>query len=771
VAKRGDRPAFPTRDQILAYLKENPGAAGERELARAFEIRGADRRAFRDLLKTIEPDTDRGAKRAKGRAKKPTGRRSRALSEVLVLDVIGTDVDGEVLARPAAWDPEEAPPTIYVGPAGPGTPAVGVGDRVLARLKRNAEGDYTATPIRTLPRTAERVVGVFERRGDGGRIKPTDRRQRDEIRVQPGDEGPGKHGDLVLAEIIPTGRLGLRQARIVERLGILGEPRSISLIAIHSHDIPTEFDPAALALAAAAKPVMLGERTDLRAIPLVTIDGADARDFDDAVFAEPDHDPANPSGWHLIVAIADVAHYVRAGDALDQAAHERGNSVYFPDRVVPMLPEQLSNDLCSLRPREERACMAVHIWIDRDGNKLSHRFVRGLMRSAGRLTYEQVQRVHDGAGADDLPDGVRAAITPLYGAFQALARAREARGTLDLDLVERQVIVDPSGAVTAIVPRPRLDSHRLIEEFMILANVCAAETLEAAGQPCMYRIHDAPSTEKLEALRGFLDGLDIRFPKGQVVKPGNFMQVLKRVAGTPNETLVNEVVLRSQAQAQYSPENIGHFGLALRRYAHFTSPIRRYADLLVHRALISGLKLGSDGLPAGMTIAVFTQIGTEISATERRAAQAEREVVDRYTAAHLAAHVGASFAGRISGVTRFGLFVKLAETGADGLVPIRSLPADYYHHDERNHRLVGKRTRRTFTLGEPVEVRLAEADVVTGGLILALEVEGGAGRPGGRQDGPRHGDRRGPPPGRAGGRPGPTGRRRGPGRRRGRPEA
>ncbi len=650
-----------------------------------------------------------------------------------MLDVVGTDLDGEVLARPAAWDPADPAPTIYLGPGRTGTPAVGVGDRVLARLKRSGPDEYAATPIRALPRSAERVVGVFERHGDGGRIKSTDRRQRDELQVARADQGPARHGDLVVAEVIPTGKLGLRQARVVERLGVLGEPRSVSLIAIHSHDIPTEFDPAALALAAAAKPVTLGHRTDLRAVPLVTIDGADARDFDDAVFAEPDGDPANPDGWHLIVAIADVAHYVRPGDALDQAAHERGNSVYFPDRVVPMLPEQLSNDLCSLRPHEDRACMAVHIWIDREGNKLSHRFVRGLMRSAARLTYEQAQRLRDGKLAPDDGAPMTRVIEPLYGAYRALARAREARGTLDLDLVERQVVVDPSGAVTAIVPRPRLDSHRLIEEFMILANVCAAETLEAAGQPCMYRIHDTPSAEKLEALRGFLDGLHIRFPKGQVVKPRNFMQILKGVADTPQQAMVNEVVLRSQAQAAYSPENIGHFGLALRRYAHFTSPIRRYADLLVHRGLIKGLGLGPDGLPAGTTAAVFQRIGEQISATERRAAQAEREVVDRYTAAYLAAQIGARFAGRISGVTRFGIFVKLSETGADGLVPMRALPSDYYHHDERNHRLVGKRTRRTFTLGDPVEVTLAEADVVTGGLLLALAENGGetasAGKP------------------------------------------
>jgi ribonuclease R len=760
------RPPFPTRDQILAFLKENPGAAGQRELARAFQIRGADRATLRALLRELERDgqLDRPEPNRRGPEKSARGKpgrgasfRGRSLPEIVVLDITATDLDGEVLARPAAWDPAETPPTIYVGPGRAGTPAVGVGDRVLARLKRSGPAEYAATPIRTLPRTAERLVGVFESRGDGGRIRPTDRRQREEVKVMRGDEGAARHGDLVLAEIVPTGKLGLRQARVVERLGVLGEPRSISLIAIHSSEIPTEFDPAALALAAAAQPVALGERADLRPIPLVTIDGADARDFDDAVFAEPDTDAANPGGWHLIVAIADVAHYVRPGDALDRAAHERGNSVYFPDRVVPMLPEALSNELCSLRPREDRACMAVHIWIDRDGNKLSHRFVRGLMCSVARLTYEQAQRAHDGEPDDALPVPPRAIIEPLYGAFASLARAREARGTLDLDLPERQVMVDPAGAVTAIVPRPRLDSHRLIEEFMILANVCAAETLEAAGQPCMYRIHDAPSQEKLEALRGFLAGLQISLPRGQDIKPRNFMAVLKRVAGTPHQTLVNEVVLRSQAQAAYSPDNIGHFGLALRRYAHFTSPIRRYADLLVHRGLIRALGAGPDGLPDGLGAPAFAQIGVHISATERRAAQAERDVVDRYTAAYLAGQVGASFAGRISGVTRFGLFVKLLETGADGLVPVRSLPSDYYHHDEQHHRLVGKRFRRVFTLGDSVEVRLAEADVVTGGLILALlsdEAETPArgrgktddrpprGTPPGRQPGARRGGRR-----------------------------
>jgi ribonuclease R len=414
---------------------------------------------------------------------------------------------------------------------------------------------------------------------------------------------------------------------------------------------------------------------------------------------------------------------VRPADALDFAARERGNSVYFPDRVVPMLPEALSNELCSLKPGVDRACLAVHLWLDGEGRVHRHRFVRGLMRSAARLTYEEVQAAIDGRQSELTRPLLEPVLKPLYGAYAAFARARGRRGTLDLDLPERRIQLDPSCRVARIEPRQRLDSHRLIEEFMIAANVAAAEELERLKQPCMYRVHDRPDPAKLAALSEFLDGIGIHglaLAKGQVVRPRHFSEILRRAAGTPYATLVSELVLRSQAQAVYSPDNLGHFGLALRRYAHFTSPIRRYADLAVHRALIAGLDLGAGGLPP-VEAADFAETAEHISMTERRAAAAERSAVDRYTAAFLAERVGASFAGRITGATRAGLFVALAETGADGLIPISTLPNDYYDHDEKRHRLVGRRWGRVYTLGDALTVRLAEANAVTGGLIFALD--------------------------------------------------
>ncbi|HZT50339.1 MAG TPA: ribonuclease R, partial [Stellaceae bacterium] len=531
-------------------------------------------------------------------------------------------------------------------------------------------------------------------------------------------------------------RLGLPEARVIERLGDSADPHAFGLIAIHTHGLPTEFPHAALALAEKARPVALGNREDLRGVPLVTIDGADARDFDDAVWAEPD--PEREGGSHALVAIADVAWYVRPGDALDAAARERGNSAYFPDRVVPMLPEALSNELCSLKPGVDRACLAVHLWIDAEGRTERHRFVRGLMRSAARLTYEAVQAAADGHPDDVTRPVLDPVLRPLYGVFRALDRARRKRDALELDLPERRILLDPGGKVARIEPRQRLESHELIEELMIAANVAAAETLERLKQPCMYRVHDAPDPAKLAALRDFLDGIGIaglRLAKGQAVRPRHFNEILRRAAGTPYETLVHQLVLRSQAQAVYSPANLGHFGLALRRYAHFTSPIRRYADLLVHRALIAGHRWGAGGHEP-TDAKTFAATGEHISMTERRAAAAERSAADRYVAAFLAERVGATFAARVNGVTRAGLFVTLAETGADGLVPMRSLPGDYYVHDEAHHRLVGRRTRRTFTLGDPVTVRLAEANPVTGSLLFALDGEEPArrvARPAGRR--------------------------------------
>ncbi len=708
---------LPTREKVLEFIRESPTPVGKREVARAFGIKGADRIGLKALLKDLERsgEVDRGKHR---RIASPG-----ALDEVVTLTVLGPDADGELLAAPADMSSETKSPRIFLLPDRLAKPALARGDRVLARLRRLDGNAYEARVIRRLPILPARIVGLFDRAGDGsGRIRPAGKKSRSEYRVAAADTTGAKSGEIVLAQALPGQRHGLPQARVVERLGPHGGPRSASLLSIYEHDIPVAFDSEAQAIAAAAQPVGLGERTDLRAMALVTIDGADARDFDDAVFAEPDSDPKNPGGFVLLVAIADVAHYVRSGDPLDRNAYWRGNSVYFPDRVVPMLPEELSNGLCSLKPGEDRGCLAVRMVIDAEGRKLRHRFMRALMRSSARLTYEQVQAAADGQAGERTAPLLQSAIKPLYAAFRALLNERQRPGTLDIDLPERQVILDEQGKIQRNQPRQRLDSHRLIEEYMIAANVAAAETLEKLHQPCMYPEHDAPDAAKIEALREFVATLGLNLARGQVLRPKMFTQLLEKANETPHALMVHELVLRSQSQAVYSPVNIGHFGLALPRYAHFTSPIRRYADLLVHRALIAGCRLGDGALPseAGER---FAAMGEHISATERRAAAAERDAIDRFVAAFLADRVGTIIAGRVTGVTRFGLFVRLEETGADGLVPIASLPNDFYDHDEGGHALVGRRWGRVYRLGEQVTVRLVQAEPLTGGLLLEL-IEG-----------------------------------------------
>lgn len=698
----------------MDYIQQAARPLAMREIAQHFEVRGADRRLLRQMVKELE---------AEGALEQPERRKvavAGALPSVTVLEISTTDEDGELLARPVRETTGE-PPLIYVAPDKRSRGALASGERVLAELEQQKDGSYTARVIRRLGSALKReVLGIYEQGPRGGRLKPTDRRAKHDYRISGADSKGAEAGELVLAETKPHHRRGgERDAAVIERLGDLDNHRALSLIALHEHGIPTRFSEAALAEAAAAGPASLEGRTDLRELPLVTIDGADARDFDDAVFAEADEDPKNAGGWHLVIAIADVAYYVRPDSALDRAARERGNSVYFPDRVVPMLPEALSNGWCSLRPGEDRACMAAHLWIDANGRLRRQKFVRAVMRSAARLTYEQLQLARDGHPDDAmLPLGDKV-VQPLYGAFQVLMKAREKRGTLELDLLERRPVLSEEGEVIGVEPRRRLDSHRLIEEFMILANVAAAKELEKRRQPCMYRIHDQPDKARVDALRDVLEGLGLKLAKGQVPKPRTFNRILDQVKGSEAAPMVSELILRAQAQAVYSPENIGHFGLALPRYAHFTAPIRRYADLLVHRALISGLKLGNDGLPP-MDPASFSEIGEAISMTERRAAAAERDAIDRMTAAFLEKRIGEVFAGRINGVTRFGLFITLEETGADGLAPISGLPDDYYVHDERQHSLVGRRWGRVYRLGQALTVELREAQPLTGGLILAI---------------------------------------------------
>jgi ribonuclease R len=643
------------------------------------------------------------------------------LPDTAVVQVTGTDRDGDAVARPVEWERAAGPPPmVLMHPERQGTPALAPGERVLVRLKPMGPGRYEGRTLRRIGETPGRILGVFKRGRTENRIVPTDRRSKAEWIVPFGQEAGAEADEIVLAEPVAQHlHLGLKPARILERLGRLGDARSISLIAIHTHDIPQTFPEAALEEAKRARGVRLGSRTDLRDLKLITIDGADARDFDDAVFAEPD--PEHAGGFRLVVAIADVAHYVKPGSELDHTAGIRGNSVYFPDRVVPMLPEALSNGWCSLRPNEDRGCLFVEMRIGRTGHKTSHRFGRGLMRSAARMTYEEVQ------AAEDAHDDLGLPLPHLYAAFRALLAARVERGTLDLDLPERKVVLDDQGHVASVAPRPRLDSHRLIEEFMVLANVAAAEELERLHMPCMYRIHAPPSDEKLDALRGFLATLGISLPPGNQVHPRDFDRVLRRYAGTPESQLISEVMLRSQSQAAYSPDNIGHFGLALPRYAHFTSPIRRYADLLVHRALIKALRLGRDGITDDQ-VAALPEIGDRITETERRAQAAEREAIDRYLTAFMSVRVGGRFAARISGVTRFGLFVTVTETGASGIVPFATLPDDYWQYDEREQTLTGRRTQKVYRLAEEVEVLLSEANPVTGGMVFHMLESGLPGR-------------------------------------------
>ena len=723
---------FPSKDEVLRFVRESPGKVGRREIARAFGIRGNDRAALTELLRALEEE---GVLEGRRKRRRPSG----TLPSVTVLEVEGLDSDGALTARPASWEEPAPPPPVTLDPAPRGVREPGVGDRVLARLRPAPDGGYLARPMRVLDVRPRRVVGVFRADGrGGGTIEPADRRSRRDLAVRADETAGARSGELVVAETREGRRLGLPDAKVVERLGDVTSPGAISLAAIHGHGLPVRFPDEALAEAEQLAAPGLDGRSDLRALPLVTIDGADARDFDDAVWAEADPAPDNPGGWRAVVAIADVAHFVRPGSALDKAARERGNSAYFPDRVVPMLPEALSAGLCSLKPGEDRACLAVHLRIDAEGNLRDWRFERALMHSAARLTYAGVQEAADGNG-EGLSAPVRAAVPALYGVYGALRAARERRGALDLELPERVVTLTNDGAVAHVGFARRYDSHRLIEELMIAANVAAASALEAKNALCMYRVHDRPDTAKLETLREFMRSRGIALPRGGAIRPDTFNRFLALLEDPRDVGVASLMILRAQAQAEYSPRNIGHFGLGLVRYAHFTSPIRRYADLLVHRALIAAYGLGDGGAGRG-EVAALEQVGALISSTERRAQAAERDALDRYCAAYLAERTGAEFHGRIAGVTRFGVFVSLDETGAEGLVPARTLGASRPRFDARRQTL--DVDGRALCLGDPVVVSLEEADPLAGGLTFSLVAVNGeawavAERGGGRRGRPR----------------------------------
>jgi ribonuclease R len=713
---------IPTKEEILAWISDNPTQTSKRDIARAFGIKGADRIPLKSVLRGLEADGVLEKRRK-------TYRDPDRLPPVSVLEVLAPNGDGDLYARPLEWhgDADAVPRVLYI--PRPAEPALGAGDRILARLTHVGLDDYTyeARLIRRIGTNPRRLLGIFRKSAEGGRIVPIDKKADREWIVQPGATQGAQDGELVEAEQAgPRARMGLPQARILARLGDPSAPRAVSLIAIHEHGIPDSFPDAVLQEADSARPAGLAGREDLRDLPLVTIDPADARDHDDAVLAHADEDPANPGGHVIWVAIADVAHYVTPGSPLDREARKRGNSTYFPDRVVPMLPDRLSGDLCSLHEGVPRPCIAVRIRIDAEGEKIDHRFVRGIMRSAASLTYEEAQGAMDGSPSDRAGPLLDPVICPLYAAYGALKAARARRQPLELDLPERRIELGEDGRVASVAFRSRFDAHRLIEECMVLANVCAAETLAAKRSPLLYRVHEEPSVEKLDALRETAQAAGLTLAKGQVLQTRHLNRLLEQAAGTAEAELINLSTLRSMTQAYYSPENFSHFGLALRQYAHFTSPIRRYADLVVHRALISvhGWGDGRDGLSAEEEERIEAT-AKHISDTERRSMLAERDTNDRYLAAYLSERIGDEMAGRISGVTRFGLFVKLDENGADGLVPIRSLGSEFFHHDAQAQTLMGSDTGLTLGLGQVVTVKLAEAAPVTGGVILELlEVEG-----------------------------------------------
>ncbi|HEX7694155.1 MAG TPA: VacB/RNase II family 3'-5' exoribonuclease [Sphingomonas sp.] len=754
MAKPKHKTGLPTRQQILDFIASSDQPAGKREIARAFGLSAQEKIALKALLKDM---ADEGLiDTAPGRAFHKMG----GLPKVTVLRVTDVDDGGNVWAVPERWEAEGVPvPRLRVRERGKRS-ALAPGDRILARTEEAGKG-WIAHPMKHLAKGEELMLGVLRREGDRLWLEGVEKRERRQYLVS--ESGDAEPGDLVLAE--KAGRPPRITARVTQRLGDPFAPRSFSLIAIHEHDIPDRFADEALYEAERVAKQPLGEgREDLTHLPIVAIDPADARDHDDAVWAAPDDDPKNEGGWKAVVAIADVSFYVRPGSALDKEARRRGNSVYFPDRVVPMLPEILSAEVCSLKTGEDRAALACHLQVAKDGTLKSWRFTRAVVRIAANIAYEDAQAAIDARSSPQRKLGsheespvaaaqdpsvrwddelVESALVPLWSCWAALATARDKREPLDLDLPERRVVLDELGRILSVAPRERLDAHRLIEDYMIAANVAAAKALEAKKAPVMYRVHEPPAREKLVALKDYLETWGVKFALGQVIQPKTFNHILGKIGDVEFRPQVMEQVLRTQTQAYYAPDNHGHFGLALGSYAHFTSPIRRYADLIVHRSLVEAYKLGPGGLTTDEA-AGMERIGESISRLERRAMEAERDTIDRYVAAFLAEKVGEIVETRVTGVQNFGLFATVEGIGGDGLLPVRDLGGEYFRFDEAAKKLVGEASGDEYAIGQTLRLRLAEANPVSGALRFELP-EGRYAPPPGKKPG-RVLKRRGRPP-------------------------
>ncbi|MEO6225090.1 MAG: VacB/RNase II family 3'-5' exoribonuclease [Sphingomicrobium sp.] len=710
---------LPSRKQVLDFIASSDQPAGKREIARAFGLSG---QAKIDLKRLLKDMADEGLIDASpGRAFHQSG----GVPKVTVLRVQAVDDSGTVLAVPEQWQADTPAPRVRVIEKGR-RGALGIGDRILARTEQKGQG-WVAHPLKKLEASAELMLGVVKQEGPRFWLSPVDKRERRQLAIQ--DLKDAEAGDLVLCEV--TGRPPRVTVRVDAVLGDPFAPRSFSLIAIHKHGLRHEFAPEAIDEAHRVAKQSLGEREDLTHLPIVAIDPADARDHDDAIWAE-----ATDGGWNAIVAIADVSFYVRPGSELDREARARGNSVYFPDRVVPMLPEELSADICSLKAGADRAAMACHLKVASDGEIKSWRFTRAKVRIAANIAYEDAQAAIDAANEErtevssptcampPIEGRVPAALVeqslkPLWACWRALFAARKKRDPLELDLPERRVVLDEKGRIASIAARDRLDAHRLVEDYMIAANVAAARALEAKKAPVMYRVHEPPSREKLVALKDYLATFGIEFTLGQVIKPGTFNRIIERLGQADGRSEIMEQLLRTQMQARYGPERLGHFGLALATYAHFTSPIRRYADLLVHRGLVKAYQLGDGGLPPGDEER-FVQIGEQISMLERRAMEAERDTVDRYVAAFLSDRVGQLVECRITGVQPFGFFATVEDLGGDGLVLARDLGREYFRYDEAARQLIGEESGETYRMGQRLTLRLAEANPVSGSLRFEL---------------------------------------------------
>ncbi len=740
---------LPSRKQILDFIATSDQPAGKREIARAFGLSGQDKITLKVLLKDM---ADEGLiDSSPGRAFHKSG----GVPRVTVLRIVEADDSGNAWGVPEQWQAETPAPKLRIIERGR-RGALGIGDRVLARTEGRGQG-WIAHPMKKLEKSAELVLGVIRKEGERFWLTPVEKKERRELAVS--ELKDAQPGDLVLCEI--SGRPPRVTVRVDAVLGDPFAPRSFSLIAIHKHGLRHEFRQEAIDEAARVSKLPLGEREDLTHLPIVAIDPADARDHDDAIWAAPDDDPGNPGGWQAIVAIADVSFYVRPGSELDKEARARGNSVYFPDRVVPMLPEELSADICSLKESQVRAAMACHLKIAKDGTLKSWRFTRAKICVAANIAYEDAQAAIDAAGEEwvevsspacAMPEVegavpaalIESALKPLWSCWRALLANRNKREPLELDIPERRVVLDEKGRILSVAPRERLDAHKLVEDYMIAANVAAARALEAKKAPVMYRVHEAPSREKLVALKDYLATFQIEFALGQVIRPATFNRIIERLGEDEARTEIMEQILRTQMQARYGPERLGHFGLALPTYAHFTSPIRRYADLLVHRGLTSGYRLGEGGLPPGED-EKFEAIGEQISMLERRAMEAERDTVDRYVAAFLADRVGQLVECRITGVQPFGFFATVTDLGGDGLVLAQTLGQEYFRYDEAARQLVGEQSGDVYRVGQKLTLRLAEANPVSGSLRFELPEGSYGGGERQRPDRTRPAQRRGRP--------------------------